>query len=175
MTFATRDRYRHVVEKIAKYTRYSEGEVAQLAVQLAQAGAEKHGNDNRTAHVGFYLIDDGLHPLERAAQARLPLLTKLHRTACCLPLFSFLGGIALLTVLFTGGLLLQAHAEGVQGWSLALLGIVLALGTSYLSVALVNWLATLLTTPYALPRMDFSDGIPALSRTLVVVPTMLAQ
>lgn len=175
MDFATRDRYRHVVEKIAKYTRHAEVEVAQLAVQLAQAGAAQQGNADRTAHVGFYLIDAGLPQLEQAAQARLPLLTKLQRVACCLPLLSFLGGIALLTLLFTGGLLLQAHAEGLQGWPLALLGILLALGTSYLSVALVNWLATLLTTPYALPRMDFSAGIPAPSRTLVVVPTMLSS
>jgi cyclic beta-1,2-glucan synthetase len=175
MDFATRDRYRHVVEKIAKYTRHAEVEVAQLAVQLAQAGAAQQGNADRTAHVGFYLIDAGLPQLEQAAQARLPLLTKVQRVVCCLPLLSFLGGIALLTLLFTGGLLLQAHTEGVQGWPLALLGILLALGTSYLSVALVNWLATLLTTPYALPRMDFSEGIPAPSRTLVVVPTMLSS
>jgi len=175
MTFATRDRYRHVVEKTAKYTRYSEGEVAQLAVQLAQAGAEQHGGDDRTAHVGFYLIDAGLPQLEQAAQVRLPLLTRAHRLVCSLPLLSFVGGIALLTSLFTGGLLLQARAEGLQGWGLALLGILFIVGTSYLSVALVNWLATLLNTPYALPRMDFSEGIPAPSRTLVVVPTMLSS
>ncbi|QTR44466.1 hypothetical protein J9253_10395 [Thiothrix litoralis] len=175
MDFATRDRYRHVVEKIAKYTDYSEGEVAQLAVQLAHAAAASHGETDRTAHVGFYLIDAGLPQLEQAAQTRLPLLAKLQRVVCCLPLLSFVGGIALLTLLFTGGLLLQAHAEGVQGWHLVLLGILSALATSYLSVALVNWLATLLTTPYALPRMDFSEGIPLPSRTLVVVPTMLSN
>ncbi|MDD5170931.1 MAG: hypothetical protein PHN75_19095, partial [Syntrophales bacterium] len=38
---------------------------------------------------------------------------------------------------------------------------------------LVNWLATLMATPYPLPRMDFSKGIPPEFRTLVVVPTML--
>ncbi|MDX9989607.1 GH36-type glycosyl hydrolase domain-containing protein [Thiothrix unzii] len=175
MNFATRDRYRHVVEKIAKYAPYSEGEVAQLAVQLAQAGAEQHGSDDRTAHVGFYLIDAGLPQLEQTAQVRLPLLTQAHRLVCSLPLLSFVGGITLLTSLFTGGLLLQARAEGLQGWGLALLGILFVVGTSYLSVALVNWLATLLNTPYALPRMDFSEGIPAPSRTLVIVPTMLSS
>ena len=33
----------------------------------------------------------------------------------------------------------------------------------------------LLVTPHALPRMDFSEGIPPESRTLVVVPTMLTS
>ena len=35
MDFATRDRYRHVVEEIAKGSRLSEGEVARKAIQLA--------------------------------------------------------------------------------------------------------------------------------------------
>ena len=46
---------------------------------------------------------------------------------------------------------------------------------SQLGVGLVNWLATLLVAPHPLPRMDFSEGIPAQARTLVVVPTMLTS
>jgi len=46
---------------------------------------------------------------------------------------------------------------------------------SQLAVALVNWVVTVLVTPHPLPRMDFSAGIPPDSRTLVVVPTMLAK
>ena len=38
MDFATRDRYRHVVEKIAKSSRLSESEVARSAIELAHAG-----------------------------------------------------------------------------------------------------------------------------------------
>ncbi len=71
MDFATRDRYRHVVEKIAKSSRLSEGEVARKAIQLAREGAARKGSDDRAAHVGFYLIDKGLPQLERAAEARL--------------------------------------------------------------------------------------------------------
>ncbi|MDD5394150.1 MAG: glucoamylase family protein [Thiothrix sp.] len=175
MDFATRDRYRHVVEKVAKHTRQSEAEVARLAVQLAHTSAADKGSDDRTAHVGFYLIDRGLPQLERTVGAQLPLGEKLQRVICRAPLFTFLGAIALLTVIFTGSLLLKAHTGGMQDGNLALLGILLALGTSYLSVALVNWLATLLTMPHPLPRMDFSEGIPVQSRTLVVVPTMLSS
>ena len=49
------------------------------------------------------------------------------------------------------------------------------LATSQLAVTLVNLLATLLVTPHSLPRMDFSAGIAAEARTLVVVPTMLTS
>ena len=40
---------------------------------------------------------------------------------------------------------------------------------------MVNWLATMLTTPNLLPRMDFARGLPSHARTLVVVPTMLVD
>jgi cyclic beta-1,2-glucan synthetase len=39
MDFATRDRYRHVVEKAAKSSPRSESEVARQAIRLAQEGA----------------------------------------------------------------------------------------------------------------------------------------
>ena len=42
MNFASRDRYRHVVEKIAKQSRLSEGEVAEKTVDLAREGFLPH-------------------------------------------------------------------------------------------------------------------------------------
>ena len=57
MDFTTRDRYRHVVEKIAKHSPFSEHEVARSAIELTHAGAATNGGDDRAGHVGFYLID----------------------------------------------------------------------------------------------------------------------
>ncbi len=74
MDFATRDRYRHVVEEIAKGSPLSESEVARKAIQLAHDGAAgavgRSGDDDRVAHVGFYLVDKGRPHLERAAEMR---------------------------------------------------------------------------------------------------------
>ncbi|MEO8417530.1 MAG: cyclic beta 1-2 glucan synthetase, partial [Methylophilaceae bacterium] len=53
--FTTRDRYRHVVEDVARGGACSELAVAREAIVLAQAAAERLGNSNRTAHVGYYL------------------------------------------------------------------------------------------------------------------------
>ena len=175
MDFATRDRYRHVVEKIAKSSRRSESEVARKAIQLARESAAEKDSDERAAHVGFYLIDKGLPQLERTVEMRRSTAEALQKRIRRSPLLLYLGSIALTTGIFTGSLLVKAHAGGVQGWSLALIGILLLLCTSHLAVALVNWLATLLATPHLLPRMDFSGGIPPESRTLVVIPTMLTS
>jgi cellobiose phosphorylase len=175
MDFSTRDRYRHVVEKIAKSSGSSESEISRKAIELAQEGAASRGGDDRTAHVGYYLIDKGLTLLERTVEVRLFSAEPFRRMICRFPLLLYLGTILLMTAIFIGHLLAKAHAEGVQGWSLVPVGILLLLCASHLAVALANWLATLLVKPHSLPRMDFSKGIPPESRTLVVVPTMLTS
>ena len=57
-------------------------------------------------------------------------------------------------------------------WFFAVTGIV---GFSALAVPLVNMLVTLILPPRALPRMDYSQGIPSAHRTMVVVPTLLSS
>ena len=173
MDFATRDRYRHVVEKIAKSSRLSEGEVARKAIDLSHDAAARKGGDDRTANVGFYLIDKGFPQLERTAEVHFSALEALHRIGRRFPLLIYIGAIMLMAVIFTGSLLAKAHIDGIHGWSLALVGTLSLLCASHLAVALVNWIATLLATPHPLPKMDFSKGIPPESSTLVVVPTML--
>src|SRR5688572_13455239 len=165
MDFATRDRYRHAVERIAKASPLSEGEVAREAMRLAHAAG---------AHVGFYLIDKGRPELERAAQARVSLLDAARRTSRRIAFPLYLGAIALVTGIFSTGLVMS-YADGARGWLLVLIGLVTALAASELAVALVNRLATALVTPEPLPRMDFSGGIAPPSRSLVVVPAMLTS
>ena len=79
MDFSTRDRYRHAVEAMARHSRISETEVALRAIQLAETGAREKGRSDRTAHVGYYLIDKGQVPLERAVAVRWPWQTVLER------------------------------------------------------------------------------------------------
>jgi cyclic beta-1,2-glucan synthetase len=175
MDFATRDRYRHVVEKLAKSSRLPESEVARQAMQLAHEGLALKGREDRAAHVGFYLIDKGLPELGRAVHIRPSVSGTFHGMIRRFPLPVYLGAILLITVLLTASLLAKAHAGGLHGWMLALTGAVALLCVSQLAVALVNWLATLLAMAHPLPRMDFSEGIPPELRTLAVVPAMLAS
>ncbi len=175
MDFATRDRYRHILEEVAKNSRQSESEVAREAIRLAREAAGRDPCNDRAAHVGFYLIDRGLSQLEQAAGVRRSPLGALRRFTRRFPLLFYLGLILLITAVFTVGLLAKAHAGVGPNWLLGLIGIPLLLGASHLAVALVNWLATLLAKPHLLPRMDFSGGIPPESRTLAVIPTMLTS
>ncbi len=175
MEFATRDRYRHATERIAKNGRLTEAVVAEKAIALARASAAGKGSDHRAAHVGFYLIDNGVPELERAAGVEISAVDALRKICARFPLLFYLGAIAAIVGVFTTGLALYAHSTGASTETLAVTIGISLLATSQLAVTVVNWLATLLVTPHSLPRMDFSGGIPARARTLVVVPTMLAS
>jgi len=173
MDFNTRDHYRHVIEKIAKKCDFSEIEVARKSIELAKNGAELNGTEDRTAHVGFYLIGKGLPQLEHLTKIKYTLSSICRKTIFRFPLFFYLGSIVLVTLTFCWSLLEKAHSDGIASWHLWTLGFLLTLGTSYLSIALVNWLVTLFIKPNPLPRLDYSKGIPPESRSLVVVPAML--
>ena len=173
MDFATRDQYRHVVEKIAKSSPLSENEVARIAIRLAGKGEGRADGDDRENHVGFYLMDKGLAQLEELAGVRLSFTEAIRKAIHRFPLLFYLGTICLITVIFTGCLLAEAYSNGLRGPWVWLIGIVSLLCVSQLAIALVNWLTTRLVAPHPLPRMDFSKGIPPESSALVVVPTML--
>jgi cellobiose phosphorylase len=175
MDFATRDRYRHAVEKLAKTSALSEGEIACKAIQLALDGAARKGGDDREAHVGFYLIDKGLPELERTASVHQSTPEALRRMVRRFPLSFYLCAVTLITAPIAGGFLAKAHTEALHYWQISLIVGLSLLAGSHLAVALVNWLVTLVVSPHLLPRMDFSRGIPPESRTLVVIPTMLTS
>jgi cyclic beta-1,2-glucan synthetase len=173
MVFNTRDHYRHVIEKMAKKSGLSEVEVANKTLSLAKKGAKLNGAGDRTAHVGYYLIDKGLSQLEHLIKPKHNLSSIFRKIVFRLPLLFYLGSIIILTFLFSWSLLEKAHSDGIGGWHLLVIGFLIILCTSYLAVAIVNYLATLFVNPYPLPRLDYSEGIPPESRSLVVVPSML--
>jgi cyclic beta-1,2-glucan synthetase len=173
MDFNTRDHYRHVIEEIAKKCNFSEIEIARKSIELAKKGADLNGPGDRTAHVGFYLIDSGTSQLERIAKIKHTLSSIGRKTVFRFPLFFYLGSIILLTLTFSWILLEKAHGDGIGRWHIWALGSLMILCASYLSTALVNWLTTLFISPHPLPRLDYSKGIPPESRSLVVVPCML--
>ena len=173
MDFSTRDRYRHVVERVAKAGGVPEEEIARHAVKLAQASTTREGVGARAAHVGFYLIDRGVSQLERiaGAQRRLRSLARSPR----LRLSLHVGVITLIGIGGAAALLFYARAHGVHGGLLGLTAMCALLCATQFGVAVANRLAIALVEPQVLARMDFSKGIPAEHRSLVIVPTMLTD
>ena len=173
--FTSRDRYRHVIEDVAKASSRSELAVAREAIILAQKAAEQTSLNDRRIHVGYYLIDDGRQSLERAVGCHFSWNRRFIRACSRFRLFLYLGPILLLTALATlmvfipfGGF---APADW-RSWYFMITGII---GASALAVPLVNLFVTLVLPPRALSRLDFSQGIPDIHRTMVIVPTLLSS
>ena len=173
MDFETRDRYRHLAEEIARRGQLGEIEVARMALELARESAAS--GDKVRGHIGFYLADEGRHALERALAARPTLEATVRKAARRMPLLAYMAPIALIVVFFTQGLVTEAARFGSSDEMVWLIGLLGVLAFSELGVAAVNWGATLLATPRTLPRMDYSEGIPERSRTVVAVPTMFGS
>src|ERR1700730_11285051 len=72
MEFATRDRYRHVVERISKQARVSEVEVAETAVRMAAEADHNVVVAEPRSHVGYYLIGPGRFQLGAAWCCHVP-------------------------------------------------------------------------------------------------------
>lgn len=175
MDFASRDHYRHVIERLARHSAQPQEAIAQAAVELAGAAASTPCDACAAAHVGYYLIGAGRVQLEQRIQAGVPFAERWQRLLHRAPLAFFLAPVGLLTLLFSLPLLyITLH----DGWPLAVvlgLAVPTLVMTSRLAIDLINWLVTLSVTPRLLPRLDFSEGLPAQARTLVVIPTLMAN
>jgi cellobiose phosphorylase len=175
MTFETRDRYRHCIEELAHHSRSTEQEVAEAAIRMAAVAAEREGSKSRTAHVGFYLIDKGRPSLERAVQARRSIKQFIARTARRFPLFCYLTPILFLVAGTTVLVMTRVSRFELTPWRFWILSILTLITVSQTAISLINLLTTVLIPPHSLPRLDFSRGIPADQKTMVVVPTLLTS
>jgi len=176
MTFATRDRYRHAVERIAKRTRTEQAAVAQLAIDLARSGNGNGKADPRRTHVGFYLIDEGLPDLERAVNYSPALGERVYKWVLRHPYVVFGGGVLVATLaLLAIAWLVAAPMSWMAGVVILLLAFIPA---NDVAINVVNQLVTTFMPPHTLPKLDFSEeatagsGIPEDLRTAVVIPTL---
>ena len=195
MEFATRDRYRHVIERISKRSRASELEVARTAVKIAgdfgktedeetnaaaKIDANNHTAGARESHVGYYLVDSGLAQLEARFAYRPKVTEKLRRFVLRHATAAYLGTLSFLTLLFVALLVVAVYVADVPGsttgWALLVLTALLALiPSSDLALSVLNWDITHLFPPRLLPRMETASGIPEDACTMVVVPTLFSD
>ena len=174
MDFHTRDYYRHIIEGIARNSGLSENKVAQLALDLAQKSHVQNPDDNRRAHVGYYLLGSGADQTEKIAEVKLTFLKSLKRSFKKISgsLYTFIA--ILITLLISGGITFFASQYLYNGWLIVIATLSLFSG-SYFAFSFSNWVSTLWIKPIPLPKLNFSSGIPEEARTMVVVPTLLAN
>jgi hypothetical protein len=170
MDYSSRDLYRSVIADLASHSETDEVEVADAAVLLAQ-GAISRGSLERESHVGYYLVDDGLHDLRRLIRYRSPIRQRFADHVRRSPNAYYLTGIGIFTfaieALLLGGL--SPLAPSVATFFLLLIP------ASQAALTLMNAIVTSILPARLLPKLDFSEGIPARYKTMVVVPTLLVN
>lgn len=174
MDYETREMYRTAVADFAARSNFSEADVAQKAIALANAAREVLGTPRarqRRAHVGYYLVDKGKAVLAAAIDYRPRLLTRVRDVVLKWSDLFYLLSIELVTFA-----VMALVIRGLHVTALGILPIILlVLPAVECAVAAVNLLATRIFPPRRLPKLDFSKGIPAECATVVAVPTLLSS
>jgi len=174
MDFATRDRYRHVIERISKGAKKSETEIARAAVRMAEE-ARSTGEDPSHAHVGYFLIAAGVARLEAETSYRPRLSERVRRAIERHATFAYLGTLILLTTLVVGFAMVTAWFAQPSVVMVVIAALVSLIPASDLALSVLNWDITHIFAPRMQPNIDLSKGVPAEARTIVVVPVILSD
>ena len=175
MDFNTRDRYRHVIENLAKKSPLTEYEIAVTALELAQQHPAGTKHSKKLSHVGYYLVDKGARELRKRIKVQLGLRERMNLYFSKHPFSFYVITFLVIVALLTASLAYLAWFPGMEWWPLLLIVFFGLIATSQFAVLFVNWASTLLVKPQALPRMNYVKGLPPEARTLVVIPTMLTD
>jgi len=172
--YATRDSYRASVAELSDHANCTEPEAARRAVVLARLAQSRPASSDRTrerrTHVGYYLVDAGREILKKEIGYRPRFLGRVRELILRWPDLFYLPGIELIGLGITALLLVLLRAKpGII--AVALLGF----AALECAVTIMNLLATRWFPPRRLPKLDFSNGIPANCTTVVAVPTLLTS
>lgn len=173
MDFATQESYRRVVERVARRSAESETEVAQYVVRLA-LGARQADRRER-AHVGYYLVDDGLPELERAFKYRCGLAERAARVVLRLQTLMYLLALAAISAVLVVGCVAYALRSGASLPALAGVAMLSLLPASEIASAGLRLTLKFGFRPQPLPRVDTSSGVPDEAATMVVVSAILSS
>jgi cyclic beta-1,2-glucan synthetase len=175
MDFATRDRYRRVVEEIARRSGQAEEKVAQGAIDLAAHAMRKASEDKRWVHVGAYLIGEGRRELDRLVVCREGLRVRMLTWAYRHHSAVYFVGLGLFSALFIS-LIALLGLRGKTVETHIFISLLSLIPVSQLALEVVNYVVMRVFPPRTLAKMDFEvSGIPDAFRTLVVVPMLLAD
>ncbi len=163
--FATRDRCRWAIQKLARGSGRPEADVARTAISTAR-------QEEPIQPVAHYLIGEGFREFSREVGYRAPLSARPREWAMRHPGAVY---IALLSGLTAVGLAAPVFLLLGAGWAPAFAALLLAgIVASELGTGATNFIVRKSIPPRILPKMEFSKAVPQDCDTFIVVPTMIA-
>jgi cyclic beta-1,2-glucan synthetase len=169
--------YQKKLANIAQSSDLTEMEVARELLTLAQQARKKDRSNPRVAareaHVGYYLVAEGVLQLGEKVGFRPNLIQRLRILLRRHPDEFLLPGVAVLTFTIVTGVLLLLTPPDSSPQLMLLCMLLLLLPSSQAAVQVMNYLAVALLPAEILPKLDFSEGVANDCMTLVAVPTLL--
>ena len=173
MDFATRDRYRHAVEGLARRSGTTELGVARAAVALAATAIREQPTRDRAHHIGYYLISRGRFELERQLRYPPTVSERVARFIFAHPTLGYLGTVLVMTGVAVWSVLLYAERHGASTGQLVLIALLTLVPISEFTINILHLLVTTLLSPRRLPKLRLREGVPPNLRTMVVVPAIV--
>ncbi|MGH9604448.1 MAG: glucoamylase family protein, partial [Terracidiphilus sp.] len=177
MDFESRELYRKRIALIARRSDCTESEVAQAALDLAQRGQTQSNGDSRIRsrliHVGYYLIDKGFPLLAARVGFHPPVAWRIRQFVLSHAEDFYITGILLFSIFIIAAALFPVAPAVSRFISLIIAIAVLLVPATQAAVDLINNSVTSFLDPSPLPKLDFSEGIPAGCATLVAIPSLL--
>lgn len=170
----SRNIYRQVIEKIARFSPLNESEIARKAVKMVHSSSQDTSHHNNSS-VGWYLVDDGRYAFEKVCSYTPPLHIKWQEYFCCAKIRIIALPVSLLTLALLLAIYALLQRSGIAPW-MPLFFTTLALFPAMdAAFAFFNTVVSWFIPSKQLIGYEYKEGIPEHARTIVVVPTLITS
>jgi cyclic beta-1,2-glucan synthetase len=173
MDLDSRGSYHAAIQEFVRGSKADEFTIAQLAVDLATQARTQFRSipvtRDRRGHVGYYLVDRGRQALQKRIEYRARGFKQVTETFHDAPELLYFISLEVLIIA-----IMAFVVSGIlAGVPLIAATLLLLFPASEAALEIINQLVTFLIPAQALPKLDFSKGIPADCVTMVAIPTLL--
>ncbi len=159
MDYRTKEYYRNKIKEISKKTKISEIYIAKKVLEIAKTG------EGKKAHIGYYLIDEGIATLYQELKYKNKIYTKPE-----IKVKQYISLIIILTFIFSLIMTVVIKAN----WIFKIIFFALFfIPCSEISIQIVQYILNKTVKPKLIPKMDYQDGIPENRATMVIIPTVI--
>ena len=169
MDYTTKEYYRNKVKEISRKVKLSEIYISQKALELASNVYGQEGRVKR-AHIGYYLIDDGIKELYDVLQ-----ITHKKNTNKVGLYISVISIISIILAIILSGIVGAplGRPKMLNVITLIIEFILIFIPITEAVIKIIQTILNKTVKPKLIPKMDFSKGIPEENATMVVIPTVL--
>ncbi len=161
--------YRKIIEKISKKNKISEIYVSEKILELSRRYENfKDLEENKKAHVGYYLIDEGINELREKLEIKKFLNLKNKEKE---KLYVASNIIVPLYLNFLLSIYFFIKTNNIIFSVISFL--IMYIPISEIYIKCLNYLLTKFKSPTLIPKINYEKGVPKECATFVVVPTIL--